>query len=106
MIRRLRRPRLRKAGTVGLMFLLLSLLFIYVVPSAINHFEGPFKPVNIPPEIYDANSWIKNDSANYNVLWMPSYADYGATWAYDELTGAFELDSSAKPTFDSRLQVR
>lgn len=101
MIRKLRRPRLRKASTVGLMFLLFSLLFIYVVPSTINHFEGPFKPVNIPSEIYDANSWIKNDSANYNVLWMPSYAEYGATWAYDELTGAFELDSSARPTFDS-----
>ena len=101
MIRRLQRPSLRKASTVGLIFLLFSLLFIYVVPSTINHFEGPFKPVNIPSEIYDANSWIKNDSATYNVLWMPSYAEYGATWAYGELTGAFELDSSAKPTFDS-----
>lgn len=92
---------LRKATSLTLVLLLFSLVFVYVTPSATNYFNGPFKPVKVPPEIDAVNNWLANDSASYNVLWLPSYAEYGATWVYSGLSGAFELDSSAKPTFDS-----
>ena len=91
----------RKTTILAFMLLFFSLVFVYITPSAINYFEGPFKPVKIPSEIYEVNSWLGNDSASYQVLWLPSYAEYGATWVYNGLSGAFELDSSAKPTFDS-----
>ena len=101
LISRLRKAIFRNVATSAFMLLLFSSTFIYITPSAINYFEGPFKPVKIPSEIYGVNSWLADDSGSYNVLWLPSYAKYGATWVYNGLSGAFELDSSAKPTFDS-----
>lgn len=100
LIGRVKRTLFRKLSLTVFMFLLFSLVFVYVTPSAVNYFNGPFKPVKIPSEIYRVNSWLENDSASYQVLWLPSYAEYGATWVYKDLSGAFELDSSAKPTFD------
>jgi len=101
LIGRFKRVAFRKVGAFTFMLLLFSLVFIYITPSAINYFEGPFKPVKIPSEIYGVNNWLRNDTASYQVLWLPSYAEYGANWVYNGLSGAFELDSSAKPTFDS-----
>jgi len=101
LIRRFKRAFFRKATVLAFVFLLFSLVFVYITPSATNYFGGPFKPVKVPSEIYSVNSWLGNDSASYQVLWMPSYAEYGATWVYNGWSGAFELDSSAKPTFDS-----
>jgi len=100
LIGRVKRTLFRKLSLTVFMFLLFSLVFVYVTPSAVNYFNGPFKPVKIPSEIYRVNSWLENDSASYQVLWLPSYAEYGATWVYKGLSGGFELDSSAKPTFD------
>lgn len=100
LISRFKRAFFRKATVMAFMLLFLSLVFVYITPSATNYFEGPFKPLKIPSEIYGVNSWLENDSASYQVLWLPSYAEYGATWVYNGLSGAFELDSSAKPTFD------
>ena len=91
----------RKMALSVLVLLLFSSLFIYITPSATNYFEGPFKPVQVPPEILRANHWLENDSSSCNVLWLPSYAEYGASWVYSGLSGSFELDSSAKPTLDS-----
>jgi len=99
-IRSFKRAYLRKAALTFFTLLIFSSLFIYITPSATNYFSGPFKPLKIPPEIYEVNSWLENDSAYYNVLWLPSYSRWGASWVYDGLAGAFELDSSAKPTFD------
>jgi len=100
LISRFKRAFFRKAAVLAFMFLFFSLVFVYITPSATNYFEGPFKPLKIPSEIYGVNSWLGNDSASYQVLWLPSYAEYGATWVYNGWSGAFELDSSAKPTFD------
>lgn len=90
----------RKIVSVILGSLLLSLIFIYVIPSTINSFEGPYKPVNIPTEIRDANDWLANSSDASNVLWLPSYAEFGASWVYNNLSSPFDIDSSPKPTFD------
>jgi hypothetical protein len=96
-----KREVFRKATALAFMFLLFFMVFVYITPSATNYFEGPFRPVKVPSEIYDVNRWLGQDSTFFNVLWLPSYAEYGATWVYNGLSGAFELDSSAKPTFDS-----
>ncbi len=101
LISRFKRAFFRKVTVLAFMLLFFSLVFVYITPSATNYFEGPFKPVKIPSEIYGVNSWLGNDSASYQVLWLPSYAEYGATWVYNGLSSVFELDSSAKPTFDS-----
>jgi hypothetical protein len=98
---KLRATVLRKVTSLTLVLLLFSSVFVYVTPSTTNYFNGPFKPVKVPPEIDAVNNWLANDPAFYNVLWLPSYAEYGATWVYSGLSGAFELDSSAKPTFDT-----
>ncbi|MGQ9641995.1 MAG: hypothetical protein ACUVUF_07735 [Candidatus Bathycorpusculaceae bacterium] len=99
-IKSLKKTFFRKTIMTTFTLLIFSSLFIYITPSAINYFNGPFKPLKIPSEIYEVNSWLEKDSGQYNVLWVPSYSEYGANWAYDGLAGAFELDSSAKPTFD------
>ena len=100
LISRFKRAFFRKATVLAFVLLFFSLVFVYITPSATNYFEGPFKPLKIPSGIYGVNSWLRADSASYQVLWLPSYAEYGATWVYNGLSGAFELDSSAKPTFD------
>lgn len=100
LFKRIRNVSLKKATTVAYVSLVFSLVFVYITPSATNYFNGPFKPVKIPQEILKVNSWLANNPDSFQVLWLPSYAEHGSTWAYDGLSGAFELDSSAKPTFD------
>jgi hypothetical protein len=100
LLKRIKNVTLKNATTLGFISLVLVLVFAYVTPSATNYFNGPFKPVVIPPEIYEVNSWLANDSGSFQVLWLPSYAEHGSTWVYGGLSGAFELDSSAKSTFD------
>ncbi|MEM4704654.1 MAG: hypothetical protein QXJ02_06275, partial [Candidatus Bathyarchaeia archaeon] len=90
----------RKAAALTFVCLLYSLTFVYITPAATNYFQGPFKPIKIPEEIRQVNSWLASDSDSFQVLWLPSYAEHGATWVHSGLAGAFELDSSAKPTFD------
>lgn len=104
LIFKLRKPIFRNVIASAFTLLLFSLTFVYVTPSATNYFEGPFKPVNIPSEVYNVNAWLKNDPGSYNVLWMPSYAEFGANWVYNGLSGPFELYSSIKPTFDASFK--
>ena len=99
----LRRPSSRpaKVRAILVLGLVASSSLVYVTPGMINNFSGPYHPVQVPPEIYKVNGFLQADPAQYNVLWVPPYQEAGATWVYQNYSGAFELDSSAKPTFDS-----
>ncbi len=95
------RFRLQKPLALFVLALVASSTLIYVTPGVTNSFEGPFRPVVVPSEISNVNEMMQKDTTQYNVLWVPPYQEDGATWVYQNYSGAFELDSSAKPTFDS-----
>lgn len=93
--------RLQKPLALFVLALVASSTLIYVTPGVTNSFEGPFRPVVVPSEISNVDEMMQRDPTHYNVLWVPPYQEDGATWVFQNYSGAFELDSSAKPTFDS-----
>ncbi len=84
-------------------FILISISTSFSTYTFINSAGGRFAPSTLPAALTDLESFLRNDTGNYKVLWLPlrTYLIYDWNKANDEIAGNIYVKSSTKATYDS-----
>src|SRR3989344_3462240 len=77
----------------------LVLYFFYIWPTASGYLWKVFVPVKIPEEFYSVNRWLKMNTDDFRIIWLPPYLGDYPSWAKDKAIGDFAVFSSPRPSF-------
>ena len=83
--------------------ILISISTSFSTYTFVNSAGGRFAPSTLPAALTDLESFLRNDTGNYKVLWLPlrTYLIYDWNKVSDEIAGNIYVRSSTKATYDS-----
>ena len=92
---------LKKVIVIIIFCLLLFSIIIPKWPLATGDHNGVLKPVKIPNDFEQANSWLEKQNGDFKVLWLPKYCGdyidwYPGTRINKDIAGLI----SSKPTYE------
>ena len=93
------RINLHKGVILAVVLLVFISVFLPSWPLATGDFNGALRPINIPQEFEAVNSWLREQSGDFKVLWMPKYLGAKVFWNQGNPTKRFDDMYSAKPTY-------